>query len=263
VRLCVVGHDPGMDEPTADAARRLYDEGVAAFRRGDNDECRRLSEAAIRTAVAAGSDVEQARGHIGMCRAEFRDRDYVTGAEHAARAEELATRCGDDRLRLAALHMRAEMTRAAGDYAGALPLYEELLAADENARDKGAQALESYNLGSVLLQAGDVAGARQRLETALRLCTGEHRDEGMLAYTLLGLSGVLARSGDPLVAATLLGAVQARLARVGEVLDPAEELELATHVAAARARAGAGYDASHARGEAMTVDEALDAFLAQ
>jgi tetratricopeptide (TPR) repeat protein len=238
-------------------ARQLYDDGVAAFRRGDNDECRRLSEEAIRVAAEAGSDHEQARGHIGMCRAEFRDRDYAAGMQHAAQAEALASRCGDERLQLAALHMRAEMTRAAGDYAAAVPLYEELLAADERAHDVGALALEHYNLGSVLLQAGDVPGARAHLRAALRMCTGEHADEGMLTYTLLGIAGLLARDGDPATAATLLGAVQARLTARGEVHDPAEQLELTTHEDAARTRAGAAFAPAYEEGLRLSLDDAL------
>jgi tetratricopeptide (TPR) repeat protein len=241
-------------DPSAELAARLYDEGVVAFRRGDNDECRRLSEAAIRTASAVWSEREQALGHIGLSRADFRDRAYAAGLRHAHKADELATRCGADDVRIQAMHMRAELTRAQGDYAAAVPMYEQLLAADEAAADNRALAMENYNLGSVLLQVGDLRAARARLECSLELVDAD--DVQQLSYTLLGFAGLLAREGNAEVAARILGAVKTHFDHVGEMLDPAEELELSSHVDAARLVDLDGYEATYGVGATLSLAEA-------
>jgi len=250
MRPMATRHDP----PSAELARRQYDDGLAAFRRGDNDECRRLSELAIGTAAAVGADREQALGHIGLSRAAFRDRAYDAGLEHANLADDIASRCEAEDVRITALHMRAELTRAQADYVAAVPLYEQLLAADDARGDQRSLAMENYNLGSVLVQTGDLASARDHLERSLRLdASGEHN---MTAYVLLGFAGLVAREGDAVTAAKLLGAVQAHFEEVGEVLDPAEQLEFDSHVAAARADDESAYSAAYDEGAELSIDDA-------
>jgi len=198
---------------SAALAEQQYADGLAAFRRGDNAQCRRLSAAAIETGEAAGSGRAQALGHIGLSRADFRDADYAGGLAHALAADALAGPAGAEDLRMTALHMRAELTRAQRDYLAAVPLYEQLLAADEADGDLGLLSMEHYNLGSVLIQAGDLDGARRHLEQSLEMCAAK---PGQLAYTLLGHAGLLARLGKPGVAGQLLGAVEAYVEAVGE-----------------------------------------------
>jgi tetratricopeptide (TPR) repeat protein len=243
------------EAPTAARAQRYYDDGREAFRRGDNDECRRLSELAIATGKAAVSPREQALGHIGLCRADFRDADYDSGLENARLADELARQAGADDVRMVALHMRAEMTRAQGDYAAAVPLYERLLEIDTESGDTQSLAMEHYNLGSVLLQTGDVPRAHEQLDAALRMSDSGDAHEDHFMYVLLGYAGLLARSGHADVAATLLGAVQASLEGAGKVLDPAEALEYETHIAAAKAHDPA-YDEHFAAGRSLTLHRA-------
>lgn len=250
-----------MADGGAQRAQQMYEEGVLAFRRGDNEECRRLSQLAVDIAAKAGTAREQALGHIGLSRAAFRELDYPTGLRHAHRAEDLAAGCGAEDVRLTALHMRAELTRAQGDYAAAVPLYEQLLVADEEAGDTKSLAMEHYNLGSVLLQTGELPAAREHLTASLRTCREANAwGRDMLHYALLGMAGLLAREGDPFTAARLLGAVQAHVGRIGEVLDPAEELELSSHVQAARRADPAGFASAYAEGQAMTTEDAA-AFL--
>lgn len=245
----------------ADGAQRaqdLYDEGVAAFRRGDNEACRRLSHDAIDVATKTGSRRHVALGHIGMSRACFRERDYGSGLDHATRADDIATECGAEDVRLTALHMRAEITRAQGDYAAAVPLYEQLIVADQDHDDQRSLAMEHYNLGSVLLQTGELGAARQHLDASLRLCRDNPEwGDRMIHYTLLGVAGLLAREGDASTAAKLLGAVQAHLDGLGEILDPAEELEMSSHIDAAKRGDPTRFAAAYADGQALSLDEAV------
>ncbi len=239
-------------EPSETLAQQQYADGLAAFRRGDNSECRRLSAAALDTAQRAGSERGQALGHIGLSRADFRDADYAGGAAHAAFADQHALACGADDLRVTALHMLAELTRAQGKYAEAVPMYERLMAADQASGDDGSLAMEHSNLGSVLVQTGDFTAARPHLQRALELSQVK---PGLLPYILLGYAGILARTGRPQDAGQLLGAVEAHLEGIGEVLDPAEALELSGHVQAAEA---SGNDVQAARdiGRGLTLEQA-------
>lgn len=239
-------------EPSQELAEQQYADGLAAFRRGDNSECRRLNEAALATAQQAGSERGMALGCIGLSRADFRDGDYAGGAAHAARADEHALACGAEDLRVTALHMRAELTRAQGKYAEAVPMYERLLAADQASGDDGSLAMEHANLGSVLLQTGDMTAARAHLQRALDLCPAK---PGLLPYILLGYAGILARTGKPDAAGQLLGAVEAHLESVGEVLDPAEALELSGHIQEAEA-SGGDVPAARESGRHMTLEQA-------
>ena len=149
--------------------------------------------------------------------------------------------------------MRAELTRAQSDYAAAVPLYRQLLAADEAGGDEGSLAMEHYNLGSVLVQAGEFEKARLHLWRSLRLCSAK---PGQLGYTLLGYVGLVARTGDPRTAGQVLGAVQAHFQAIGEVLDPGEALELSTHIAAGQARDAAAFDAGRQAGRGRPLEHA-------
>lgn len=242
------------DSPPSEALAAVrYGAGLAAFRAGENDRCRELTQSALTVASIVGSLDEQARAHVGLSRADFRDGAYQDGLVHAEAAAALAEKAGARDLAVSGLHMRAEITRARGDYAAAVSLYEQLLAADEEAGDVRSLAMEHYNLGSVLIQHGELQRARQHLRSSLALLD-QAPDQTM--YTLLGYAGLAAREDDPALAGQLLGAVQAQLDREAEVLDPAEQLELDSHVAAARGRDAAAFDAASEAGRALSLEEA-------
>jgi len=96
--------------------------------------------------------------------------------------------------------------------------------------------MEHHDLGSALLQVGDLQGAERHLTESLRLVQGGVTEQ--LPYALLGLAGLAARHDDPAVAVSCSGAVQAHFEREDEVLDPAEQLKLASHLEAGRAARG-------------------------
>lgn len=239
--------------PSKALATLRYAAGLIAFRSGDNARCRELSQSALEVAITVSSDEEQARAHVGLSRADFRDRRYDSALAHAEAAAALAESAGADDLAVSALHMRAEITRARGDYPAAVPLYERLLAADEAAGDLRSLAMEHYNLGSVLVQSGDLGAAREHLQASYALLD---QAPGQAVYTLLAFGGLAARDGDPALAGQLLGAVHAELDRRGEVLDPAEQLELDSHVTVARNADASAYDTAYTAGRALSLDEA-------
>jgi tetratricopeptide (TPR) repeat protein len=149
--------------------------------------------------------------------------------------------------------MRAELTRAQGAYADAVSLYQQLLEADERAGDPRSLAMEHYNLGSVLLQLGQLDDAERHLDAALELSRNDAIDQ--LPYGLLGVAWLAARRGDGTTAGHLLGAVEAHFDDTGEVLDPAEQLELDSHVAIGRSTS-ATFDEARAAGRRLSLDDA-------
>lgn len=246
--------------PSEDLGLLLYGAGLAAFRRGDNARCRVLSQRSLDIGAEAHSALAQARAHVGLSRAAFRDHDWTRGIEHARAAGRVAKESGDETGVLMALHMEAEITRADGDYAAAVPLYERLLSSDREAGDVRAEAMELYNLGSVLVQIGELDRAESCLRESLRLAAGQGNPD-QLAYTSLGLAGLAARRGDPATAGRLLGAVEAHFSAVAEVLDPAEQVELQSHRTAGESAGQAVFAAAYADGRAMPVGEAAAAYL--
>lgn len=244
-----------MTQPTAAGGEteQLNEQAMAAFRRGDNIGCRRLSEEALRAATDAGNERGQALSHLNLARAALRDGAHLRSIDHATAADRHAVAAGAHDLRITALHLRAESTRAAGDYSAAVPLYEQLLATNEERVENDALAMEHYNLACVLIQKGDRSGSRRHLDNSLRLCPAK---PAQLQYTLLGYAGWLARYGDPATAGKVLGAVEAHLAGIGEVLDPAETQELATHVGAAQARDAGAFDVGRRVGASLTLADA-------
>ena len=235
-------------------AELQYGVGLMAFRRGDTTESRRANEDALRVADASGSERGRALAHIGLFRVSFREADYDASLGHAMLAGEHAAAVGEEALETLALHLRAEVYRAQGRYADAVPLYLQAIESDAATGDERSLTMEHYNLGSVLLQVGDLDEAQKHLDIALDMVRKGVRDQ--LAYAMLGFAGLAARRGDAATAGRLLGAVRAHYKRLGEVVDPAEQLELATHVEAARSADAAAYDAAYTDGLRLTLAEA-------
>lgn len=241
--------------PSQDLSLLLYGAGLAAFRRGDNDKSRGLNQRALEVAEAVGSDTGKNRALIGLSRAAFRDGNFSLGADQAAAAGAVAERAGDEEGLTLAMHMEAELRRASGDYGAAIPLYEHLLTLDRSAEDDRAIAMELYNLGSVLLQTGDLDRAESCLRESLDRAVVQQA-VGQIPYSLLGLAGLAARRGDARAAGQLLGAVEAHFEAEGEVLDPAEQIELASHKTIG---AGADPDAfalAYAGGRSQSLEDA-------
>jgi tetratricopeptide (TPR) repeat protein len=240
--------------PSSTALAELrYGAGLAAFRRGDTGASRSLNEAALSAAEGCASPRGRALAYIGLARASFRDRDYSGGLSLAATADQAAAEAGEETLRTTALHLRAELTRAQGAYDDAVPVYQRLLEAGERAGDVRSLAMEHHNLGSVLLQLDRLEDAERHLGAALEGSRNDAIDQ--LPYALLGMAGLAARRGDGAIAGQLLGAVEAHLEAAGQVLDPAEQVELDSHVAVARRTSGT-FDEARASGRNLSLAEA-------
>jgi hypothetical protein len=118
-----------------------------------------------------------------------------------------------------------------------------------------AQALDRS--AYLFLREGNVVEARARLRESLALQQEIGNRQG-IAECLGALAGVALADGDPHVAASLLGAQAALLARVGVPLSPADRAEVQRDTAAACEQLGAStFDAAFTAGRALTADEAI------
>ena len=248
-----------LTQASGELASLLYGAGLAAFRRGDNARCRDLSQRSLDAAIEARSARAEALAHVGLSRVAFRDRDWTGGLEHARSAGRIAAESDDEAAALMALHMEAEINRASGEYAEAVTLYERLLEGDRAAGDTRAAGMELYNLGSVLVQIGELDRAETCLRESLAVASGH--DPAQIAYTTLGLAGLAAQRGDPAIAGQLLGSVEAYFEAVGEVLDPAEQLELQSHRVAAKSAGQAAFESAYLDGRSIAPRDAAALYL--
>jgi tetratricopeptide (TPR) repeat protein len=131
---------------------KLYNEGVAAFRVGDNA----AAEASFLRALELQDDLTAATSALGVL--------YMQSGRHAeaaAMAERvLAGEPDDARM----LRLRWDAWRAVGDEAKAKEAFDALAAADPQVLVK-----DLFDEGARLFEAGDIAGARQQFERVLEI----------------------------------------------------------------------------------------------
>lgn len=136
----------------ADAAAVIYNEGVAAFRVGDNA----TAEGNFLRALELQDDLTPAMTALAIL--YMQDGRH---AEAAAMAERLLARePGDARM----LRLRWEAYRAVGDEAKEKEAFDALATADPQVLAK-----EFFNEGARLFEAGNVEAARQQFESVLKI----------------------------------------------------------------------------------------------
>ena len=236
--------------PSEDVALLHYAAGMLAFRRGENERSRILNLRALELGREAASARGECRALIGLSRVAFRDHEWDAGLGFADEAGTIAAASRDTLGTVQSLHMKAEIRRAAGDYEGALPMYDQLVAIDRAEGDRRSISMELYNRGSVLLQLGRLEDAERDLRESTSLALDDG-DEYQLQYCLLGLGGLAGRRSDASTAGRFLGAVEAAFAAEGTVLDPAEQVELDSHVAAGVAADAGSFAAGRGAGRGL------------
>ena len=207
-----------------DRVRELYREGVAAFRKGDQERSRALNEEALGLARSEGDRAGEALALVGLSRVAFREGDNARVKELALAARELARETGDRSTDVAPLHMLAAGTRLSGDYDEARRLYVESIDLNRSLDDTRMVAVELHNLGHVELHRGDVAAAERLFAERLELRNAEDAYErAMDALNDAALAVAHGRSSD---AESSLRVSEETLAEAGIVLDPDDRFEL-------------------------------------
>lgn len=234
----------------------LYEQALAAFRSGDNDRARELSEALLRHA----RDADDAQGEIdGLCmlaRVALREGDPARVAQLAGDARERARELADPSAERMPLHLQAAAARVAGDLARARRLYGESIALN---RSLGHQfvAAELHNLAYVELHDGKLARAKELFAQAVEEARATSYDS-VLPYLVLDRGVVAAEEGNAEEAVRLLSAAEAAFAAQGNVIDPDDQAEFDRALEKAKAALDQpAFESARAAGALFSVEEAL------
>ena len=205
-------------------ASDLYEQGLEAFRSGDNERSRELNDRSLALAREADDAPAVVDALIGLARVALRDEDLGRVHALAAEAREVAiAHALTGRPIALPLHLDAEATRMSGDLAGARALYEESIALNRRLGDERGVVLEQANLAWVAINEGRIDEA----EALVRACVDSgHAEEPYLqAFCSIALARCAAEHGDRSRARELLASADEQLAAAGLVLDPADRPE--------------------------------------
>jgi predicted ATPase len=251
---------PGAEAPTADRLAALAAAGGIAYWRGDVPKTNRLYGAQRDLAVELGDKAAQADAHYNLLFARNMGPHGQLAPTEAATAFRLFEELGDERGIARAIWVRATLMLNAGDPLGAIPLFEEAIAAFERNGDAWYHALSVGSLSWCYFALDDTENATA---WAVQSLVEFHamRDVSTTTITLAPTARVALEAGRAEDAAVLLAAF-ANLCEVYGVQPPIGVLHLI---------AGAGIDVrikdtlggeTHAqatdRGRRLSLDAAVD-----
>jgi len=152
-------------------------------------------EACQRAVARASSDVEQfaaqrMQGALLTEQGRFAEGTMALLASLAA-----AERHGDPRLIVSALASAGTAAQFAGAYPEAVDYYRRAIELADSAQLGSLQALVGNNLGYLLLDTGDPAGARAQFEAALAAARGAQHQQSLVTLPW-GLAFARLRAGD-------------------------------------------------------------------
>jgi len=247
-------------ERTAERAKVLYEEGVGAFRQGDQERARLLSDESLSISRELGDKAGIATALIGLSRVALRDGDYPQVRALCDESNALAQELGDREGMVMPLHMLAEVTRLEGDYDRAEELYNQSLALNEELGDRGMVGVEMHNKGYVALHKNNLQESRELFTGSLKI-DQEFGSETGVAFCIAGLAAVAGAEGDFTKATRLFGAAEAQFDRLGIILDPADKPEFDRNLEIARgglSSAGdVSFEAERAAGRDLTLEQAV------
>ena len=246
------GQDPNL-------LRRAQTAGASiALLQGDYTASTAFAESALDSARRTGEPkfVANALSNLGAIVLAGGDEERAAIVLDEALA--LAREGGDERITALALNNLGDLALATGDYERAGPLFEESHALLSSRGDTANIARSLFNLGAVDLMLGANGAADARFRESLELArTADDKED--LAWCLEGFAALAGSDGDGVRAATLLGAAEALLARIGADHKPFERrLHESTESAARAACDPSTFDDATARGASMSMGEVLD-----
>ncbi len=244
-------------ERTLARAKALYAAGVLAFRQGETEQTRALTEESLAIARELGDPGAVVMALGGLARVGLREGDYPRVKELTHEGLEIARQQGDRTMRRLPLHCLAEATRLAGDYPGARALYLESLALNRDLGNDYMIPTELGNLGAVELHEGNLDAAQAYWEETVRLAH-ERGDLYALPYPIAGLGELAAARADWERAATLLAATEVLFQASGAVMDPADVPPYDAAVTATRsALPGEAFTSAWTRGRSLDQDAVI------
>jgi ATP/maltotriose-dependent transcriptional regulator MalT len=200
------------------------DSAMAAFKRGDTGEARRLAERHLALGERAGSATDVAALCM-LSRVALREGDFAAAAEHADSARQAALQSDNPSVLQEPVHLRAAIARLRGDLPAARQNYLASIDLNLHLGQTKAVAVEQRNLAYVELHLGDLQEARRRLALAHEGADPAGADAAA-PNDLLDSAALAAAAANFADAAILLQRTRQRYAEIGEVPDPDEEEEM-------------------------------------
>jgi tetratricopeptide (TPR) repeat protein len=241
----------------------LLNEGNAARDQGDYGGARRCYEESMALSEALGNQWAVGQGFVqsGIC--ALCEGDVAAAKHFLEQSQALFQDAGDRREVAGVLSRLGETARVTGAYEQAAALQAASLELARVFADPGLESGAKHALGLLALDQRQYGRAAAILREAISL----RRDLVAVAVRCAGLAalaGAWAALGRDVLAARLIGAVDAGLARSGARIEPYEESVWAPLIAAAQAACDPDvWQAACAAGRAMSLEEAVAYALAE
>jgi tetratricopeptide (TPR) repeat protein len=248
---------PAVAAPSPLRAKALYDAGLLAFRMGDEMESRKLNEESLAIARRLDDKSAAAAALIGLSRIALRHHDYAAVRHDANEALSLRQALNDLPGEMSVVHLLAAAALMSDDHANALKYYELALGIAGKDGNKSGVAGELMNLGFVHVHRHDPEWALRLVKESVSIFRELQAQDG-LAYDVSALAAIAAERRDAATAATLYGALDSAMQKLGIVLDPDDQLDVDRYTTLAREQLGAAtFDGLRSQGRRLSVDDAL------
>jgi tetratricopeptide (TPR) repeat protein len=248
----------GQDGSDATRATAISTASNLAFRQGDNEEARRLSEEALTIARQANDPERIVDALVGLARVGLRDENPERVREVSNEGRAIARAAGNRYLERMPLHCLAEATRMAGNYEGARELYEESISLNRAFDDQSMITVEMNNLAAVELHEGRLDRATHLWQESLRR-SHHDRDLYLVPYCVMGMGEVAAAARQFERAVWLLGAATGIFESTGQWIDPADRAAYEQSVRVTREELGEEtFTATWTQSKGLSVDDAVE-----
>jgi predicted ATPase/class 3 adenylate cyclase len=239
-------------------AKTLNAASLITHARGEDADGARFAQHALSLAcdINAVETCAWASLFISIClmASHGHTRDILTQAEDGLRLfRELDHKAGT----VLGLNTLGELARLEGDYASAGQFYEECLTLSIETDNKQREAISLANLSYVAYHEGNYNQAIDYGKKALSLFKSLQLEHA-IAIALAMVVGPIGASGNPRLAARLLGASDAQLEIMGASIQLQDKCEIDRYKNAIREQLGeAEFNKAWSEGRAMSLEEAV------
>lgn len=244
--------------PLPRRTRFLLGASMLALVNGEISQSKRFSEKALALALELGDRRNEAWSfaRLASCFIELLER-YDEGVGYTDEALAIFQKLDDKPGIAYTLNVLGELARLAGDYDRAREAYEQCLAMVLETGEVVRRDMMLSNLAFVAYQKGDYEQARDLFAASMKqMIEMGARQHAMSGLT--GLAGTLGKLGEPEKGARILGAKDALLAGMGFDHQPPDLTEVAKYEVDIKSQLDkATFDAAYARGQAMTLEQAM------
>ena len=213
----------GEKKPSRARSLAHYGDALLAFRRGDLEESRGRSQAALAAALAVNDPEALTLAYLAQSRIAFEEGDYAQSLTLAVKSRDFA-RSLDPAMGQAPLFLHAQATRMTGDYDKAATLFEQSLDLNRRINDRGMVMAELQNLSLVEIHRGNVDAAERYFAESKKL--GSAEDPYSAAMAKLFKAMITFTRGDHDLSRTLLHRAEAILKDAEMDAGPDDQFEI-------------------------------------